>query len=84
MVRKVNKFEQDWRKENPELHMFYVKSAVQHLRTIDKCVKTLSKYSNLNLWDSQIALDKQRAKLVRTNAAYADANEILKLIRTAK
>ncbi len=74
------KFKKDWRVENPGLHLLYVKLGVQHLRAIDECRERLLAFSNLNLWDAALALARERAKLVRENAAYADANEVLKSI----
>lgn len=70
-------FEQDHRKTNPGLHLFYVKTAVTHLRTIDKCQEALGNHSNGNLLDMQVAINTQRWLLVANDAAYADAQEIL-------
>ncbi len=70
-------FTEDWRETKPGLHMLYVKWGVTHLQAIDKCVKKLSAFSNGNLNDAICALAKERHKLVTTNAAYADADELL-------
>lgn len=71
----------DFRKENPKLHMLYVKWACRHLTIIDRQIRELHELSNLNMLDMIAAMDEQRRKLIRENAAYHDANEILKEIR---
>ena len=73
-------FSQDWRKTNPGLHLLYVKTAVKHLVAIDDMLLKLNDFSNGNMMGAIEALDNERAKLVKTNAAYADADEIIKSI----
>lgn len=75
-------FKQDFRKENPGLHLLHTKWAVVHLRAIRECLEKLSSFSNTNLWDSMAALEKERVKLIRENAAYADGAEILESLET--
>jgi hypothetical protein len=70
-------FKEDWQQKNPGLHLLYLKWAVKHLRAVDKIMKTLSDFSNGNLMSMQGAVYLERKKLVDTNAAYADAHEIL-------
>ena len=77
-------FKEDHRKTNPGLHLLYVKTAVVHLTVIDECLKKLEYQSNLNMLDSIQALYKERGKLVKNNAAYADAQEILDSITEKK
>lgn len=72
-------FKDDLRKINPDLHMLYTKWGVKHLHMIDKMLKSLGGTSNLNImFGPYAALKGARAKLVKNNAAYADADEILK------
>lgn len=70
-------FKQDFRKENPGLHLLYVKWGVTHLQAIRECLEKLASFSNGNLLDAMNALDREQVKLIRENAAYADAAEIL-------
>lgn len=71
------KFKTDHRKSNPGLHMLYTKWAVTHLSAIDECLEKLNAFSNLNMLDITSAMRDEREKLVKTNAAYAEAQEIL-------
>jgi len=73
-------FTQDFRKENPGLHLLYVKTAVKHLHLIGQMMRQASDCSNMNMLGVYDALLKEREILVTTNAAYADADEILKSI----
>lgn len=75
---------EDWRTKNPALHMLYVKTATQHLTSIDKTIRRFSRYSNLNMLDVICALENERKKLIEENTAYADADEILQLIAKAR
>lgn len=71
-------FQDDWRKKNPGLHMLYTKTAVRHLRLIDEQLTNLHNESNLNLGEMIEAIQHQRMVLVFSNAAYWDAEEILR------
>lgn len=73
-------FPKDHRQTNPGLHMLYTKTAVVHLVEIDKAIRTFGNFANLNMLDIQSALFTERKKLVTENAAYAEADEILKSI----
>jgi hypothetical protein len=77
-------FTEDRRTDNPGLHLLYVKWAIMHLRSIDNALKDLERHSNLNLLDIMQAMHVERQKLVDTNAAYADAQEIITAYRTGK
>lgn len=83
-MKKKSQFASDFRKSKPNLHMLYVKWACQHLVAIDQCLERLDSFSNLNLADIMVAMQEERAKLLRENAAYADAQEILEGIGHAK
>jgi hypothetical protein len=48
---------------------------------IDKAIDTFNGFSNLNMLGVLDALFTERKKLVTENAAYAEADEILKTIR---
>lgn len=74
-------FPEDYRKSNPGLHMLYTKWAIPHLVEIDKAIHKFDSFSNLNMLGVTIALFKEREKLVKENAAYAEADAILKTIQ---
>lgn len=79
--QKKSPFQTDFRKTNPNLHMFYVKQAVLHLREIDRAIRSLDRLSNLNMSDVIQAMLTERKRLVEENAAYADAQEIIQIYR---
>lgn len=81
---KTPKFKTDFRKTNPTLHLLYVKWAVANLVVIDRAIKQLEKQANISLYGTIYALIKERNKLLKEDAAYADANEILQIARTGK
>jgi hypothetical protein len=81
---KANKFKDDQRKKNPGLHLLYVEWAIAHLKALDDCISKLEAFSNLNMLDSIVALGKERAKLVRDNAAYFDADRFLRTALTGE
>ena len=66
---------------NPGLHALYTRAAVEHLLLIDDMIKQLCSCSNTNLWDVVNSLELERTKLVNANQAYADAQEIIDVIR---
>lgn len=74
-------FPQDHRKSNPGLHMLYTKWAIPHLVEIDKAIRRFDGFSNLNMMGVMDALFTERKKLVEENAAYAEADAILKTIQ---
>lgn len=73
----TNVMERDWREENPGLHLLYVKWAIKHLSMVHRMIKELMGESSLNTYDAAMALQDWMDKTVRTDAAYADANEML-------
>ena len=81
---KEKKFEEDQRKTNPGLHLIYTKWACRHLTILDRMIQELNDCANINMDDPCLALANARAHLVNTNAAYADADEILKLIESGR
>ena len=64
-----------------ELESALMKGAVGHLLLIDDMIKQLRSCSNTNLWDVANRLELERTKLVNANQAYADAQEIIDVIR---
>lgn len=78
------KFTEDWRKDNPGLHMLYVKSALEHLTAIDLAIARFDSFSNLNMMDPIAALGGARSKLVNTNAAYYDASTMIDSIEKTR
>lgn len=83
-IQPEQKFIYNLRSANPACHLLAVKWAAAHLTTIDKCIRLMMAHSNLNMIDCALALRSQREKLIRENAAYADAQEILDGISLAK
>lgn len=73
-------FKEDRSISNPQAHLLYVKWAVKHLVTIDDCIRKITNFSNLNMMNILEAMWEERNKLVRENAAYADAQEIISSI----
>ena len=59
------------------LHLLYVKWACKHLVVIDKMIRELGDLSNIHMSEVAEVLFKERNRLVKTNPAYKDANEIL-------
>lgn len=72
-------FERDERKTNPGLHRLYVEWAVKHLAVFEKAIQAFSTQSNLNALDGPAALFTERDKLIQTNAAYAEADKLIKI-----
>lgn len=66
---------------NPGLHAIYTRIAVEHLLLIDDMIKQLHECLNSNLCDTIESLNHERDKLVKTDPAYADAQEIIGVIR---
>jgi hypothetical protein len=76
--KKPHVFKEDYRGTNPGLHFFYFTSAIQHLREVDKAIATLSEMANGNLLDLTQSMFRERRKLVHSNAAYAEADILLR------
>lgn len=70
-------FKEDRRDDNPALHLHYTKQAVKHLRELQRMGKTLLEFSNGNMMGPYRALHEAYRTLIKENAAYADAHEIL-------
>lgn len=81
---RLNKIKTDVSKENPGLHLLYVKWGVSHLLLVDECIRKLSSTSNLNMMDFTSALLEERGRLVENNAAYRDADDIIRAMRNKK
>jgi hypothetical protein len=74
------KFKNDYRQSNPGLHLLYVKWAVAHLAAADRMIRELYGFANLNAREMGVALEDAYARLVATDAAYADADEIVRSV----
>lgn len=77
-------FIKDQRETNPRLHMLYTKWAVEHLVVIDEFHRKLHNFANMNMLDLCEVIGNEREKLTTENAAYAEADEIIKLIEKHK
>lgn len=73
-------FKEDFRNSNPGLHHLYVTWFIKHLHVLDKAIKEIDNLSSTSMVSVQLALYNERKKLVEENAAYYEANEILKSI----
>jgi hypothetical protein len=78
------KWKENHEESNPALHGLYVKTAIDHLLTIDRAIKTFHDKSNLNMNGATRALYRERNKLVQENKAYADAQELLERLAENK
>ena len=78
------KFKFDFRKTNPTLHLLYVKWAIANLVAIDRAIRQMTKLNHNSLNEAIWALLKQKEKLIKEDAAHADANEILQIANTGK
>jgi hypothetical protein len=74
-------FIEDHKKTNKGLHNLYKKWAIEHLKFIDLSIKGLSDFSNINMLDCIDVLQKERFKLINTNAAYYEADKYLKRLK---
>lgn len=66
-------YEYDVSLSNPGLHELYVNTAMIHLKAINKMIKKVDRFSNVNMMDLQGALWDNRQKLIDENTAYRDA-----------
>lgn len=58
-------------------HELYVKWAIPHLLAMRKAIDVFDGFSNMNMLPIAAALYKEYEILIKTNPAYAEANEIL-------
>lgn len=74
-------FEHDVR-DKPGLHRLYVEWAVRHLAIYEQAIRAFDRESNLNMIDGLCALIQERDKLIKTNAAYAEADKLIKIFKS--
>lgn len=79
-MKKENEFIIDHSESNPGLHFLYVKWGIKHLHEINKMIRTLDNFSNINMHSFILVLIKEKEKIINENKAYYDANEILESI----
>lgn len=77
-------FKQDFRDINPGLHALYSQTAIMHLLAIDRMIIDAHSYSNMNMNGVIAALYREKAKLVKENAAYAEATDFLERLAERK
>ena len=77
-------FEYDHRKTNPGLHRLYVEWAVRHMALFDQVISAFGSEANLNMLDATWAVINERAKLIKTNAAYAEAEKLINIYKSVK
>lgn len=73
-------FKEDYSEKNPGLHLLYVKWAVKHLYEVNKMIIRLDQFHNVNMVDFVLAIIKEKEKIIKSNKAYFDANEIIESI----
>lgn len=71
----------DFSESNPGLHKLYVETAARHLGIVDKMMRRLDKESNLNTTDFINALHLVRESKVKHDAAYRDADRIIRSMK---
>jgi|HubBroStandDraft_3_1064219.scaffolds.fasta_scaffold00013_12 hypothetical protein len=71
----------DFRESNPKLHRLYVKGAAIDLALIDKQMKKLADRCRTPLFGILAAMEAERAKLVDEEAAYHDADVIIRSMK---
>ena len=69
---------------NPQLHKMYVGYAVLCLRKVDNVLAELCGMQNASLDNMIGEIKQQRAKLVETDEAYADADTYMNILRTGR
>ena len=74
-------FKDDWRQKNPGLHLLYTKWALVHLKEVERTMKRFAGFCNFNMMDIMVSIERERNKLIRNNAAYAEAAEMLDSLR---
>ena len=74
-------FEHDVR-DKPGLHRLYVEWAVRHLAIYEQAILAFDRESNLNMIDGLCVLIQERDKLIKTNAAYAEADKLIKIFKS--
>lgn len=77
-------FESDHRKDKPRLHRLYVEWAVRHLALMDQVISAFDAQSNFNVLDVTIAVMDERAKLIKVNAAYAEADKLIQIFKSVR
>lgn len=80
----AKKYREDHRESNPGLHLLYVKWACRNLQAIDNCVQVLNRLHQTPLNSIICKMLDERSKLVNEDAAYAEADEILKEIKSVE
>lgn len=66
---------------NPALHKLYVEWAARHLGMVDKMIRKLSGEGNLNTLDFAQALILVRESKIKHDAAYRDADRIIRSMK---
>lgn len=84
MIPEKTSIQIDHSKSNPSLHALYVKNACGALALIDRAIRELENRHSLSLLGMISAMRTERARLLREEAAYRDADEILKEIARSR
>lgn len=68
-------------RDNPGLHRLYVEHAVECLSTVDKAMAEIANLSKTSVFGFMEAMQRERAILVKEDAAYAEADKLLAIAR---
>lgn len=79
----ASKFTSDHR-DNPGLHLLYVKWAARFLTILDADIQKYWDMNNLTVHGVIQALQAERKHLVETDAAFAEADDILRYIKAGE
>ena len=71
----------DFRESNPKLHRLYVENAMADLREIDRALRAFEKLGHTNMCSAIIALYNARKEMVEENAAHAEADKLMRILR---
>jgi hypothetical protein len=77
-------FKEDYRKTNPSQHLLDVKQACLHIQAIDSSIQCYKEFNNTDLDNCIAVLGIERNRLIKEKAVYADAQEILDLLKGKK
>jgi hypothetical protein len=70
-------FTVDFRKTSPALHLFHVKDAVEKLAMVRKTIRKFYNCATIHMSTFASILREECQELIRTDAAWAEAQEIL-------
>jgi hypothetical protein len=76
-MAKTKSIKQDFSTENPALHALYTQWAIKHILIIDRTIKDFNDQGNGVYLNFQLFMYKERARLIKEDAAFEAALAIL-------